>query len=409
MSVGIETLNIYAGRAFLDVNLLARARGLDVARMGNLLMKQKTVALHFEDPVTLAVNAAKPILTSLQPEERDSIGLLIVATESGLDFGKPLSTYVHRHLGLSRSCRNFEIKHACYGGTAALQTAAAFLASGNSPQARALVISTDAARPIPHTYAEPSQGAAAVAMLLGHQPHVLELEQGHHGTYGYEVMDSCRPTPEIETGDADLSLLTYLECIEQSFLAYRERVGPVDFAAHFDYLAFHTPFGGMAKGAHRMMMRKFYPLPMAEVEADFRRRLEPSLRYCSRIGNVYSGTVYVALAGALASGDFSTAKRIGLFSYGSGCCSEFFSGMATQASQHALVGRSFDRHLDERRELSMAQYERLLLLHRAHPFGAREAAIDFTALDDLYESHFQGGGFLVLHRISDYHREYQWS
>ena len=38
-------------------------------------------------------------------------------------------------------------------------------------------------------------------------------------------MDSCRPTPEIETGDADLSLLSYLDCIENSFLAYCRKQG----------------------------------------------------------------------------------------------------------------------------------------------------------------------------------------
>ncbi len=86
--------------------------------------------------------------------------------------------------------------------------------------ARALVITTDVARPIPHTYAEPSQGAAAIAMLVGPEPRLLELESCA-GSYGYEVMDSCRPTPDIETGDPDLSLLSYLDCIRGSFADYR--------------------------------------------------------------------------------------------------------------------------------------------------------------------------------------------
>jgi 3-hydroxy-3-methylglutaryl CoA synthase len=38
---------------------------------------------------------------------------------------------------------------------------------------------------------------------------------------------------------------------------YAKKVPQADFLDSFDYLAFHTPFAGMVKGAHRTMMRKF--------------------------------------------------------------------------------------------------------------------------------------------------------
>src|SRR5262245_54871251 len=128
MSVGIEAINVYAARASLDVRQLFEARGLDMQRFSNLMMTEKSVNLPCEDPVTNAVNAAKPIVDGLAPEDRDRIELLIVGTESGLDFAKPISTYIHEYLGLSRRCRSFETKHACYGGTAAFQMAARFVA-----------------------------------------------------------------------------------------------------------------------------------------------------------------------------------------------------------------------------------------------------------------------------------------
>jgi len=406
MKAGIESLGVYAGRAVLDVQELAAARGLDLQRMQNLLMREKTVALPFEDPVSFAVNAAKPIVDRLAPAERARIEQLVVATESGVDFGKPIASYVHHFLGLSRNCRTFEVKHACYAGTAALQSALTLVHSEVSPGAKALVITTDAARPIPHTYAEPSQGAAAIAMLIGDAPRVLEVEKGMSGCYGFEVMDSCRPTPEIETGDADLSLLTYLDCIENSFAAYRSKAGDVRFATHFDYLAFHTPFGGMAKGAHRTMMRKLERVPPPVIEDDFRRRLEPSLRYCARVGNIYSGTVFLALAGAIEGGSFDgVPKRVGLFSYGSGCCSEFYSGLASAESQRAVAGQQLARQLDERHRLSMPEYERLLEMHKRLPFGTQNGEPDGAGFEQL----FAGRGLLVLDRIRGYHREYRWS
>lgn len=66
-TVGIEAINIFAGTCYLDVKKLAIHRGLDTARFDNLLMKEKTVALPYEDPVTFGVNAARPSSTRCRP------------------------------------------------------------------------------------------------------------------------------------------------------------------------------------------------------------------------------------------------------------------------------------------------------------------------------------------------------
>ena len=99
-AVGIEAMNVFGGRAFVEIAELARDRGLDSSRFENLLMRQKSVALPQEDPVTYGVNAAKPIIDSLSDAEKDRIELLITCTESGIDFSKSLSTYIHHYLGL---------------------------------------------------------------------------------------------------------------------------------------------------------------------------------------------------------------------------------------------------------------------------------------------------------------------
>ena len=121
MKVGIEAMNAYTGQAVLNARTLFEKRGLDLDRFENLMMIEKSVCLPCEDPVTYAVNAAKPLVENLSNAERAQVELLITSTESGLDFGKSLSTYIHHYLGLNRRCRLFEIKQACYGATAALQ------------------------------------------------------------------------------------------------------------------------------------------------------------------------------------------------------------------------------------------------------------------------------------------------
>lgn len=410
MTVGIEDIHFYGGRTFLDIRRLFEARELDMRRFDNLMVHRKTVALPCEDPVSYGVNAAKPILDQLSEDQKNRIELLITATESGIDFGKSISTYLHHYLGLSRTCRLFEVKHACYGGTAALQMAAAMIAANPTPGAKALIVATDIGRTaIRGNYVEPTQGAGAVAMLVGDRPEVFELDFGATGFHGYEVMDTCRPTTEIETGDSDLSLISYLECLEHSFKAYSAKVEGVDFQTTFDYLAFHTPFPGMVKGAHRMLMRKLFKTPPEASEADFNRRVSPSLAYCSQIGNIYSATVYLALCGLIASVDLTQPKRVGVYSYGSGCCGEFFSGVITATSQRKLARADHQGALDSRYELSLPEYDSILDIGMKWPFGTKNQMVDTAPYQSIFDTSFAGRNLLVLDEIREYHRRYRWS
>ncbi|NEQ63337.1 MAG: hydroxymethylglutaryl-CoA synthase family protein, partial [Moorea sp. SIO4A1] len=206
--VGIEALNVYGGSAKLDVRMLGEARHLDMTRFDNLLMKEKTVAMPYEDPVSYAINAAKPIIDSLSDLEKQQIKMVIACSESGIDFSKSMSAYIHDYLGLSRNCRMFEIKQACYSATAGLQMALNLILSQTYPGAKALVIGTDIFRPVvveggealseDWSFVEPSSGAGAVAILVSDVPKIFQADVGCNGYYGYEVMDTCRPNPDSE-------------------------------------------------------------------------------------------------------------------------------------------------------------------------------------------------------------------
>lgn len=413
MKAGIEVMNIYCGSAALDVELLAQARNLDNHRFKNLLMKEKSVPMPYEDPISNAVNAAKPILDNMTQEERDRIDMVITCTESGIDFGKSMSTYVHHYLGLNRNCRLFELKNACYSGTAGLQMALNFVFSQAAPGRKALVIATDVMRMnvvdggMDFSFTEPSTGSGAVAMLVSDHPVVFQVDKGANGYYGYEVMDTCRPVPDSEAGDADLSLLSYLDCCENAFLEYEKRVEGVDYQSTFHYLAFHTPFGGMIKGAHRTNMRKFKKVSPDVIEADFQQRVLPSLLYCQRVGNIMGATTLLALASTIDNGDFANPKRIGVFSYGSGCCSEFFSGVATQHSKDSLRQYRLDQHLNERIMLTMEKYESTFEVNNRLKFGTRNYKVDLDQYPEAF-AQVKGKNRLVFTEIKDFHRQYKW-
>jgi len=417
ISVGIEAINVFGGTTYLDVMQLAKYRNLDTARFENLLMKEKTVALPCEDPVTNGVNAAKPIVDSLSQAEKDRIELLITCSESGIDFGKSMSTYIHHYLGLNRNCRLFELKQACFSGTAGFQMAVNFILSRTSPGAKALVVATDISRFMvaeggealteDWSFAEPSSGAGAVAILVSECPYVFQVDVGANGYYGYEVMDTCRPVPDSEAGDADLSLLSYLDCCENAFLEYQKRVTGADYREAFQYLVFHTPFGGMVKGAHRTMMRKMAQAKPDEIEADFQQRVVPGMLYCQRVGNIMGATIFLSLASTIDNGRFDTPKRIGCFSYGSGCCSEFYSGIVTPQGQERQRRFEIGNRLSERYQLSMDEYEALLAGSSAVKFGTRNMETDFELIPEIMAS-CQGKRRLFLERIKEFHREYRW-
>jgi len=407
--VGIEAINAYVGRAAVQVRDLFEQRGLSMSRFGNLMMEQKSVNLPCEDAVSNAVNAAAPLVRALDPKDRESIELLIVGTESGIDFGKPISTYVHHALGLPNRCRSFEVKHACYGGTAALQSAAAIVAGSRVP-IRALVVAADAPSAAARgSYWEPSEGAGAVAMLVSKNPKVLELDAGASGYHTYEVMDTARPSADADVVDSDLSLLAYLDCLEHSVEAYCARVVGADIRTTFDHLVFHTPFAGMVKGAHRSLLRKRHRLSADAIEEDFERRVAGSLDYGSRVGNLFSAALYLALCSQIDRARPDTPRRLGLFSYGSGCASEFFSGIVPAGASAVLARQGIGAALDERYQLTVDEYDKLTEDTSGRAFGVRDAEFDPAAYEPVYADRFAGRGLLVLDRIRGFHREYRWT
>ena len=92
--LGIESASFYTSRHFIDLATLAAGRNVskDKYYIG-LGQYQMAVASPDEDIVTLAANAGKQALTDIDPQ---SIGLLLFATESGIDQSKAAGMYIHR-------------------------------------------------------------------------------------------------------------------------------------------------------------------------------------------------------------------------------------------------------------------------------------------------------------------------
>lgn len=408
MAIGIEKLGVYPCALSLDIATLCEARGLDAANFcGRLFCDQRSVLGPFEDVTTLAVNAAMPVLSDA---DRQAIRLLIVATESSPDQEKPVSSWVHHFLGLRSDCRNFEVKHACYGATGALHVAAGWLLAERDPGAKALIINADHALIGLHGPQEPVLGAAGLAILVSSTPRIVELDSGWNGVYAHEVADIFRPAPGVETGDADASLESYLDAVELTYDAYVARVGrAIDFDRFFAANVYHVPFGGLAQRAHFRLARREMHLSKREAEQHWQKKSQPSLTYNRRTGGVYGGATFLALAGLIdGSASLQPGDRVGIYSYGSGSCAEFYSVTIGADARLAVAEAKIGEQLGRRRTLGMDEYEaceRALLSATC----ARDYRPDPGLVPSLYDTHYAGQRKLVFSGTRDYFREYAWS
>lgn len=354
MKTGIDLISFYTPNYFLDLKVLAEHRGVEKDKFYVGIGQEKmAIPPPDEDIVTMAASAAEPILEKI---DRNSVELLILATESGVDQSKAAALFLHSLLELPRRCRAVELKEACYAATAGLQLAASWVK--DHPDKKALVIGTDIARYDLRSPGEPTQGAGAVAMLVTTDPRVLALD-AEYGLYAEDVMDFWRPNyRDNALVDGKYSMLVYISALLESWKQYAAQSGR-RFEDHARF-CYHLPFTRMAEKAHSRLMKDVgVPPSPAAMEA----LLNDSLRYNRITGNTYTASVYEGLCSLLdhCAEDLG-GKRIGLFSYGSGCMGEFYSGVVQPDYRKYLLTERHRQMLEGRTELTYQQYEDIFQL-----------------------------------------------
>lgn len=353
MSVGIDEISFYTSNYYLDLRTLAEVQHTDPDKYYEGIGQEKMgMAAPDEDVVTMAANAALPLIERVGT---DAISTLLFATETGIDQSKSAGVYVHRLLGLHANCRVVELKQACYSATAAIQMACALVA--RSPEKKVMVIASDVARYDLDTPGEATQGCGAVAMLIAADPRLLEIDP-EVGNYTEDVMDFWRPNYRATAlVDGKYSTKIYLKSLKKAWENFREASSlAFDDFSHFCY---HLPFSRMAQKAHQHLAKlNKAGLTIEQVEA----QIEDTLHYNRTIGNSYTASMYIGLTSLLENCKQNIAgKKVGFFSYGSGCVAEFFSGTVVAGYEKFLHSNRHQKMLDARQEIS---YEEYLSLYR---------------------------------------------
>ena len=320
--------------------------------------------------------------------------MLIVGTESGVDASKSSALYIHNLLKLNSCARCIEIKEACYGGTAALMTACDYVRVHKDSQV--LVIAADIARYGLNTPGEVTQGAGAVAMLISANPHVLKINDDSV-VKSCDIQDFWRPVyQDTALARGKFSSEKYIEFFLDVWQKYSKQnsCDLNDFAA----LCFHLPYTKMGLKALRAAMDSSENLSETS-RVRLLEKYETSTKYSRRIGNIYTGSLYLGLLSLLEldgnteianpeivnpgaanpaatsiqtneiqtnssceNQKFSSLKegdKIGLFSYGSGAIGEFFTGTLMQGFKQALFASEHIEMLNSRVKLTVSEYEKM--------------------------------------------------
>ncbi len=344
MNIGIDQISFYTSQYFLDLKMLAKARGVDPDKyLIGIGQSKMGIPPPDEDIVTMAASAAFPLK---EKGALDGVETLLFATESGIDQSKAAGLFVHSLLDLPARCRVVELKQACYSATAALRLAMGLVAM--RPQSKVLVIASDVARYELGSPGESTQGCGAVAFTISADPHLLTIDP-EAGFYADDVMDFWRPNYLSEAlVDGKFSTLVYIKALKASWKQYAEESGRS--LEDFSRFCYHIPFTRMAAKAHQKLARGIS-------DEDLDKVIGESLIYSREAGNCYAASLYVGLASLLDHATDLSGERIGLYSYGSGCVGEFFSGVVQPGYREVLCTEGHQKLLSGRTELTFQQYE----------------------------------------------------
>lgn len=361
MKIGIDKMGIYIPRYYLDIRDLAKERNIDpdkfVIGLGQSKMSVNPIS---QDIVTFGVLAADKILTD---EDKKKIDMLIVGTETGVDQSKSASAFMHSILGINEYCRSIEIKQACYGATAALQVAKNHILV--NPDSKVLVIASDIAKYGINTSGESTQGCGAVAMLVSRDPKMLEISN-ESVCYTKDVMDFFRPNNSTYAiANGKLSTNTYLESLEKVYYEFSNRFGEKDFSA----ICFHIPYPKLGLKGLKEIKRE-----------DLLEEFNNSIMYNKEIGNIYTGSLFLSLISLLENSKKIKANDlIGLYSYGSGAVSEFFTMKVVEGYKKNLSTKENQKMLENRVKLSVSEYEEMFFSKIEH-----EKEIENKEGEDVY-------------------------
>jgi hydroxymethylglutaryl-CoA synthase len=349
--VGISQIGIAIPRNYISIRELAKKRKIPSAYTGEGL---GVIEARVPYKISITELAAEALLKiNFKDVERFYIG-----TESDPDASKPLSVKILNHkLGLKSV--PFQYKFACLGGLQALISACEYSQANSGKPAAALSIDRSIYRQ-EDPKAEVTQGCAAVAMRIETSPRILSLDYQNLGQYAADIDDfkvpsSSYPFPQV---DGALTKPAFLECQKRALEDWKKknlkslRTKKKSVLDTFDFFIIHTPFPKIVEWVaalfwrHEKLKRKDHLTlvqclkkpslfsgykkeldeirEIPEFKEFFVQKFIPGLKYNPYVGNSYTSSIFISLAGVLERA--RKGQEIGINGYGGGASSICIKG-----------------------------------------------------------------------------------
>jgi hydroxymethylglutaryl-CoA synthase len=412
--VGIDDIATYVPKIYVDSEEMAEARGLSPSKLtvGLGIDKLSIPDVH-EDAATMAAMATLRLMdkNDLQPKD---VGFIHVATETGPDSSKPISSYVQGMLEQRFGARSFEhigapeTKFACVGATYAMIDRLAYIASGWNKFEYSIVVGTDIAKYDLNSSGEPTQGAAAIALLLKENPRLIAYEPEFTGFGTVDDKDFFRPmghTTAVVNGK--YSVGCYLRDMRIAADAYKRNMSDSgvlkstkeSVIEKTGFGSFHSPFPKMVQYAFAsFLIHDWRHLPkwdkivqdvgpepsrkgldnvefyMSEDYRNFRKKFTKTEEFIEEFdkkvadsitalkitGNCYTASVWLGAASHFENRkDDLAEKRLGIGSYGSGSSAIVCSFIVQPEYKEVARKIRMMEELNQRQKVSMDVYEDL--------------------------------------------------
>ncbi|KAF1352279.1 erg13, 3-hydroxy-3-methylglutaryl-CoA (HMG-CoA) synthase [Delphinella strobiligena] len=445
-NVGIKAIELYFPSQCVDQAELEKFDGVSAGKYTIGLGQTKmSFCDDREDIYSLALTAVSSLFRkySIDPA---SIGRLEVGTETLLDKSKSVKSVL---MQLFEECGNFDVEgvdtvNACYGGTNALFNAVNWVESSAWDGRNAVVVAGDIAL-YKKGNARPTGGAGCVAMLVGPDAPIA-FEPGLRGSYITHAYDFYKPdlTSEYPIVDGQFSIKCYTEAVDACYKTYNAREAKVKSKANgttngshaeletpldrFDHICFHAPTCKLVSKSYARMLYNDYranssSAVFADVPAElkdmsieqslsdktvektfmglakkrFAARVQPTIEVPTMCGNMYTASVYASLVSLLSNvgSEDLQGKRVGIFSYGSGLASTFFSLKVRGSTEEMAKKVDLHNRLEARRVVAPEVYDEMCnLREHAHlkknfsPSGSSETLFPntyyLTNVDDMF-------------------------
>lgn len=357
----------------------------------------------YEDSVTMAAESVRR-LSGRVPAALPGVRHLASGTETGVDHSKPVASWVQGLLEkagieLPRTLVTSQTQHACASGTLALFSTAGQLALAGRDGESGIVVCTDIARYAKNTTAEITQGAGSVALLVQQDPGLVGIDFATAGFLSRDVDDFFRPLgSDVAIVKGRFSIRCYREALEGAFLDHVARRGetPAAVLRETDIFVLHAPYYSLPLDSLEWLVGRQLGIGRSEAEAFLSGKgFQDSIRPAALAGNLYSGSMYLALQYALAGavkrfGGDVVGKRILFASYGSGNTMIVFSGRVMERAPETVAGWEIGGLLEKHRPASFDEYEQW---HSRYPgaSGATAPAMAF-GLEKIREDGYREYG-----------------